>query len=110
EADGGVEGEMLTGGGEALRVERQIELQALQQIDGDEADEVEKQHRQRVGNPALLTLGIDAGNAVERAFRRQEFAPPEKSRHIETERPGCGDDGGENENDLQPACKGHGIT
>ena len=66
----GVEGEIGGYAVEALRIERQIVLQALQRIEREEAGDREGEHRHRVGEPALLARLLDAGEAVEDALER----------------------------------------
>ena len=70
EADRRVEGEI--GGNRRLlgRIERQHALQAHQRVEDQEAADVEEQHGDRVGEPMLLALLIDAADAVERRLRR----------------------------------------
>ena len=59
---------------EPLRVERQQVLDALQPVKRDDADEMEHQQRERIGSPALLLAGIDAGQPVDGAFHSRERA------------------------------------
>ena len=64
---------------EALRIERQHALQALQQVDDDDPDEIEEQHRERVALPVVLRLRVDARDAVDEPLdgpqhRREEGA------------------------------------
>ena len=72
EADGGVEGRVGRHRSEALGVQRQAALEALEQVHDQQAREVEEQHRERVGLPAHLAVGPDAREPVEEALE-----PPE---------------------------------
>ena len=56
EADRRVEGEVGRDAGEALRIERQHGLQAQQRVEQQEADRIEGEHGQRVGEPGLLLV------------------------------------------------------
>ena len=74
------------------RIERQHGLQAHQRIEDEKAADVEEQHGDRVGQPMLLALLVDAADPVERRFdrpqhRRQERAlAVEDARHVAAER------------------------
>ena len=72
EAHGRVERRVGAHGAHALRVERQHPLEALQQVDDQQADEVEEQHRDRVRPPRHPLLGIDAREPVADALDRPE--------------------------------------
>ena len=96
------------------RIERQHALQAQQRVEDEEAADVEEQHGDRVGEPMLLALLVDAADAVERGLdraqhRRQEGAlAVEDARHVAAERLHQRDDDGAVEQDLNPADEGHG--
>ena len=96
------------------RIERQHRLQAHQRVENDEAADVKQQHGDRVGEPMLLALLVDAAGAVERRLdrpqdRRQEGALAiEHARHVAAEHRRERDDDRAIENDLNPADDGHG--
>ena len=69
EGDRGVEGKIRGDRGLILRVERQQRLQPHQPVDDEEAADMEQQHRDRIGQPMLLALLIDAADPVEPALR-----------------------------------------
>ena len=100
---------------EALRVERQQPLQPQDRVEQQHAGEIEEQHRDRIGRPVLLGLGLDAGEAVEAALdgpkhRREERAlAREDARHVAAERPDGRDDENAEEKDLSPADECHGA-
>ena len=74
------------------RIERQDALQAQQDVEDEEAADMEEQHGDRVGQPVLLALLVDAAGPVERRLdgpqdRRQERAlAVEDARHVPAER------------------------
>lgn len=51
-------------------VQRQHALQSLQQVDDDEAGEIEDEHRQRVALPVLLLGRVHPTDAVDDALER----------------------------------------
>ena len=59
-------------GVEALRIERQHVLQPLQRVERDEAGDRKGDHRDRIDEPALLALLVDAGEAIEAALDRPQ--------------------------------------
>ena len=96
------------------RIERQHGLQAHQRVEDEEAADVEQQHGDRIGQPMLLALLVDAAEPVERGFdrpqhRRQERAlAVEDARHVPAERLHQRDDDRAVEDDLNPADERHG--
>ena len=84
-------------------------LQPHQRIEDEEAADMEEQHGDRVGQPMLLALLVDAADAVENRLnrpqnRRQECAlAVEDARHVPAERPHQRDDDRAIEQDLDPA-------
>ena len=77
EAHRRIEGEIGGDRIEALRVQRQKILEALDQIERNEADDAEGQHRHRIGDPALFARRIDAGELVEAALDRHQHRAEE---------------------------------
>ena len=116
EADGGVEGRVGRHRAEALRVQRQPALEALEQVHDQQAREVEEQHRERVGLPAHLPVGPDARDPVDEALEpaqdalRGPGAPLVDPRHVEPERLGQRQEDDEVEGELQDAVAGHENT
>ena len=78
--------------GHALRIERQQALQAQQGIEDEETADMEEQHGDRVGEPILLALLVDAAEPIEAALDRpkdrREKSPfaVEDGRHVPAER------------------------
>ena len=113
EADRRVEGEIGRDRRLPGRIERQHALQAHQRIEDEEAADVEEQHGDRVGQPMLLALFVDAAEPVERRLdrpqdRRQEGAlAVEDARHVAAERLHQRDDDRAEEQNLNPADDGH---
>ena len=95
------------------RIERQHGLQAHQRIKNEKAADMEQQHGDRVGQPMLLALLVDAASAVQRGLdrpqhRRQERAlAVEHARHVAAEQRRERDDDRAVEQDLNPADDGH---
>ena len=89
-------------------------LQAHQRVEDEKAADVEEQHGDRVGQPMLLALLVDAAEPVERRLdrpqdRRQERAlAVEDARHVAAERRHQRDDDRAVKQDLNPADDGHG--
>ena len=114
EAHGGVEGEIGWHRRLVGRIERQHGLQAHQRIEDKKAADVEQQHGDRVGEPMLLALRVDAADPIEHGFdraqhRRQEGAlAVEDARHVAAERLHQRDDDRAIEQDLNPTDEGHG--
>ena len=113
EADGGVEGERLRHRAHAGRIERQAALDAEEDVEDQEAGDVEEEHRHRIGQPVLLALLVDPADPVEHGLdrpqdRRQERAlAGEDARHVPAERLHQRDHDRAVEDDLNPADDGH---
>jgi hypothetical protein len=96
-----------------LRIERQYLLQALQGIQHQDAGEVKGQQTGRVAEPALLLIGIDAGDPVEDAFERAEqplqrrVTALEHLRQVATQRANGDGDECREQADLNPTLPGH---
>ena len=88
EADRGVEGEVRRTRGEALRIERQHVLQphAAHRATRKPAC-VEDQHRQRIGEPALLLCGSTPASAIEAALDRRQHRREERALALEKRAP-----------------------
>ena len=56
------------------RVERQVALEPLHHVEQEDADDAEREERDRVDVPALLALGIDPAEPVDEALDRTEDA------------------------------------
>ena len=54
------------------RIERQHRLEAHQRVEDEKAADVEEQHGDRVGEPMLLALLVDAAEPVERGLDRPQ--------------------------------------
>ena len=74
EADRGIEGEIGRHGRLLGRVERQRRLQTHHDVEDEKAADVEQQHGDRVGEPTLLALLVDAADA-SRSRPRPAAAP-----------------------------------
>jgi hypothetical protein len=72
EADRRVEGEVLLHAGHALGIEGQEKLEPEQRIEQGEAGKIEKKHGDRIGQPMLLFLGIDARYPIDGALDRSQ--------------------------------------
>src|SRR5262249_61829343 len=70
EAHRGVEGGVRRRVREALRVERQPQLAALQQVHREAADGIEEEQAYRVFLPAHLARRLDSAQAVDGALER----------------------------------------
>ena len=87
---------------------------AHQHVENEKAADVKQQHADRVGQPILLALLVDAGDAVEHDLdrpqnRRQEGAlAVEDARHVAAEQRRDRDDDRAVEQNLNPADDGHG--
>ena len=113
EADGRVERRVGRDGAEPLRVERQHALEALQEVDHEQAGEIEQQHRDGVGLPGHPLLGIDAGQPIEQPLERAE-QPIEQQRraivdagHVRAQRLGQRNQDDEVEEDLEESVGRH---
>ncbi|MCY1229000.1 hypothetical protein D9M72_413500 [compost metagenome] len=69
-ADGGVEGRVRRDRAEALRVQRQHALHALQRVDRQHAKQVERQDGDGVLLPPHLRFGAHAAQAVQQPLQR----------------------------------------
>ncbi len=72
EADRGIERRVRAHGTEALRIERQPRLDALDRVDDEHAQAVEHQYGERVLEPRHF-LGVDAQKAKGRALDSQQW-------------------------------------
>ncbi len=72
EADRGVEGEIRRHRRLLGRVERQAGLETQQSVQNCKTTDVEQQHADRVGQPALFAFLIDTRRAIERQFNRPQ--------------------------------------
>ncbi|MGY3356551.1 hypothetical protein ACVWZK_003214 [Bradyrhizobium sp. GM0.4] len=116
EGDRGVEGEIRGDSALAGRIERQDGLQPHHAVDDEEAADMEQQHGDRIGQPMLLALLVDAGEPVDagldRTQHRRQEGPlaVEHARHVPAER-FCERDGNDaKENDLEPTDHSHDIN
>ena len=91
EADGRIEGQIRRDRRLLGRIERQQRLEAHQRVEDEKAADVEEQHGDRIGQPMLLALLVDAADPVERDLdraqdRRKEGAlAVEHARHVAAE-------------------------
>ena len=92
EADGGVEGQVRRHGRHAGRIVRQRACSAQQNVEDEESADVKEQHGDRIGEPVLLALGINATQQVETGFDRHQHRAEERAlavedpRHVAAER------------------------
>ena len=99
---------------EALRIERQQALQALQQIDKQETEDAEGEQRGGVLRPALLGLLVDADEFVSERFERAQDGVQERPfafeqlGHERAKRLGERQNNQEVDHNLQNAVGGHG--
>ena len=113
EAGRGIEGEIGRDGVEAARVQRQKVLQPLQGVERDEAGDGKDDHRDRVGEPVLLTRCVDARQPIEAALDRPEhgrekvFFAGVRARDHSAQGNGADDHERKRQRDLQPADSGH---
>ena len=116
EADGGVEGKFRRNCGHAGRIERQRCLEALQQVEHQNAEQVEGEHRADIGHPVLFLALVGAGHPVEQPLEgheqeREECALAiEDARHVAAERLHEKNDDPAEDEDLNPAVEGHGLS
>ena len=115
EAGRRVEGEVGRDGALAGGVERQRALETQQGVQDEEAAEMEDEHRDQVGDPALLVVLVDAGHAVEQPFGRPQHGGQdgalarEDAGHVAAEQRRDRDDDDAVERDLRPAYGSHGA-
>ena len=105
------------GGGrrQVLGIPRQHPLQAVQQVDDEEAGENQDEHRGRVGLPAHVLVGADAADPVDQALDAAqgpidgaaERLAFEDASHEAAERPGERGEDDEVEGELEIAVGGH---
>ena len=113
EADRGVHRRIGCDGAEALRIERQPLLHALQQIDDEQAKHIECEHRDRIALPAHVLVRADAGHAIDQTLDRRADAIDtvrlvrEHGSHKGAERLDRQQQDNEIEADLQPCICGH---
>ena len=86
EADRRVEGEVGRDRRLSGRIERQHALQAHQRVEDEKAADVEEQHGDRVGQPVLLALLVDAADPVETGFDRPQHRREERALAVEDAR------------------------
>ena len=116
EGDRGVEGEVFSDRALPRRVEGQHGLQAHHAVDDEEAADMEQQHGDRVGQPMLLALLVDAGDPVDAGLdrtqhrREKRLLAVEHARHVPAERLCERDDDNAEKNDLEPTDHSHGIN
>jgi hypothetical protein len=113
EADGRVEGGVGGDGTELLRIERQQTLNALHDVNDEEAEPIEDEHRERVGLPAHPLVGADAGRPIEETLERPEYRVEHRrlalvdARHVGTERFGEREENDQIDEDLQDVVQRH---
>ena len=116
EADRSVEREVRRHGVETARVQRQKALQPLKSVERQEPDEGKNNHRDRIGEPILLPLRIDPGQAIEAALDRPKHGSEKvslagvKAGDQSAERNGAAHHQRKHKGDLRPADKRHRIT
>ena len=109
----GVEGDVPGPRAEALGVERVDPLRAQDQVQREERDEAEDDHRPSVGLPVLLARGVRAQRAVQEPLQRAQDAGEHDrlarvdARHVAAHERRQRREDGEEDGDLQPALSGH---
>ena len=106
ETDRGVEGEQSLDRGEPLRIERQDALQLQHREQERDAEQVECHQRNRVADPALFGLWIDADQLEQHALTRQAIARIQRMHPVARRLGERHHDGGE-EHDQAPSSEGH---
>ena len=97
------------------RVERQELLQPQHRIEKQETRGVEQQHGDRIGEPMLLALLVDAGDPVKRHldrpqdWRQESTLAVEHTRHVPAQRQYERGDERAIDQNLNPAIDGHGM-
>ena len=115
EADGRVERELGRNADHALRVQRQVRLEPLDAVRDEHAERAEHEKRDRVLDPRLLALRVDAHPAVAEAFGRTEhfrkrlLVALEHAVHENAERLRQRRDEQREDDDLDPSDEGHGV-
>ncbi len=112
EADGRVVGKVGVDVAHARRpclAERQVGLEPLLQVQGQDADEREDDDRDRIGGPTLLDGLVDAHDLVDTALdgpedrREEDPLALHDVAHVAAERPGDEDGDGEEADGLEQA-------
>ncbi len=102
-----------TDGSKLLRIERQVALHALDQVEQQHGNEAEQQHGDCILRPGHFVLFIHAGRAVNQLLDRPQhriqkrFFAVEHARHEHAERLCDGQDQQQEKRDLQPSIDGH---
>src|SRR5262249_45721993 len=113
EARSGVEGLVRRDRSEALRIQRQDLLQALDCVCNQQRDGAENQQLERVGFPVLALPRVDAAEPVEQPFDRPEKARQrlpvafEDAEHVDAERLCDRQDKRREKQNLKPAVERH---
>ena len=111
---GGVEGQVGRHGGELLRIQREIILQPLQEIQHRHRDAAEHQHRAGIFGPAHLFGFINAGQPVHQLFNGSQdgvedsFFAVEYARHERAQRFREREHHQQEEENLEPSVVCHG--
>lgn len=98
------------------RIERQHGLQAHHAVDDEESADMEQEYRDRVGQPMLLALLVDAGDPVDAGLdrtqhrREKRLLAVEHARHVPAQRLCKRDNDSAIKNDLEPTDHSHGIN
>src|SRR4029453_8336422 len=98
---------------EMPRVPRQESLQALQRVDSEEADEVEREHCAGVALPGHVLVRTDAAHAIDDPLERPEQAVQTERlvlvdpAHVTPEGPRESRQHHEIERELEVAVEGH---
>ena len=114
EARRGVERQILRGRRHTRRVERQRALQPHQGIKDQEPADVKEQHADRIHEPALLALLVDAAGPIDRPLdwpqhqRQPSALAIEHMRHVGAEGLHQRNHDDAKKQDLNPADDGHG--
>jgi hypothetical protein len=107
EADSGVESQVRRGVGHGLGIEGQPQLQALQGVDGEHAEQAEGQHGAGIAAPAHVVAVAHTGQAVAEVLQRPQpghegrQVTPVDAGHVQPQGPGQEEEDGEEEAVLQ---------
>jgi hypothetical protein len=113
EADGAVEGKVRRHRRLTCRIERQHRLGAHQNVEEEKSTDVEEEHGDRVGQPMLLVLVVNAAKPIQNDFhrskhwRKQRALAVEDARHVAAERHHQRGNDCAKQDDLKPAGKRH---